>query len=208
MTDELKRSRKATDLITHNVILAMGTAIIPIPMADIIALTTLQVRMLKELCDLYERPYSKHVAQNIITAVAGNSLARMGASLLKTIPGFGTIIGGVSAVILSGASTYAMGRVFVHNLEAGRALEDIDLDEAQELYQTEFETGKELASQLEKETDIPSAAKDLVNMDDANTAIKKLEILALIKEMSLLHADGILTDEEFSAKKQELLEQI
>ncbi len=208
MTDELKRSRKATDLITHNVILAMGTAIIPIPMADIIALTTLQVRMLKELCDLYERPYSKHVAQNIITAVAGNSLARMGASLLKTIPGFGTIIGGVSAVILSGASTYAMGRVFVHNLEAGKALEDIDLDEAQELYQTEFETGKELASQLEKETDIPSAAKDLENMDDANTAIKKLEILALIKEMSLLHADGILTDEEFSAKKQELLEQI
>ncbi|QQS28405.1 MAG: DUF697 domain-containing protein [Sphingobacteriales bacterium] len=208
MTEEEKRHRKATDLITHHVILSMGTAIIPVPMADILALTTLQIRMLKELCDLYEKPYSKQVAQNIITAIAGNSLARLGASLLKTIPGIGTIIGGVSAVILSGASTYAIGKVFLHNFDAGISPEEIDLDEAEVLYGSEFEAGKEVAAQLENELAVDQKDSELEKLKVLKSHIHKLETLELIKELGGLNEQGFISDEEFKAKKQELLDSI
>lgn len=208
MTEEEKRHRKATDLITHHVILSMGTAIIPVPMADILALTTLQIRMLKELCDLYEKPYSKQVAQNIITAIAGNSLARLGASLIKTIPGIGTIIGGVSAVILSGASTYAIGKVFLHNFDAGISPEEIDLDEAEVLYGSEFEAGKEVAAQLENELAVDQKDSELEKLKVLKSHIHKLETLELIKELGVLNEQGFISDEEFKAKKQELLDSI
>ncbi|HRI28733.1 MAG TPA: DUF697 domain-containing protein [Chitinophagales bacterium] len=202
-----KRNRKANDTIIHNVILSMGTAIIPVPMADILVLTTLQVRMLKELCDIYDRPYSKHVAQNIIASVAGNSLARLGASLIKTVPGIGTLIGGVSAIVLSGASTYAMGKVFVSNLEQGKNLEEIDINNAKEMYNQALEEGKTIAQELEKNTDVQ-------NLPDSHPTPQtlepddKIQVLTLIKELANLHTQGILTTEEFTAKKQELLELI
>lgn len=207
-TDKQKRKTKATDIITHNLVLSMGAAIIPVPVADIVALTTLQAKMLKELCDLYEKPFSDDIARNIITAVAGNSLARIGSSLIKAIPGFGTVLGGVSAIILSGASTYAIGQVFVKNLEEGKAIEEINLNSAREMYKQEFEKGKEVASQLEKGTVVPPGASSAFNEGEETEENRKMNIINLLKELSNLNAQGIITDEEFAAKKKELLEQI
>ncbi|OWY22436.1 DUF697 domain-containing protein [Sphingobacteriales bacterium UPWRP_1] len=199
--DKHKRKTKATDIITHNVLLSMGAAIIPVPVADIVALTTLQAKMLKELCDLYEKPFSHDIARNIIAAIAGNSLARIGSSLIKAIPGLGSVLGGVSAVILSGASTYAIGQVFLSNLEEGKSIEEINLQSAREMYKQELEKGKEVASQLEKE---PATATDNSGFEEN----PKMNIINLLKELSDLKAKGIITDEEFDAKKKELLEQI
>ncbi|OWY22798.1 DUF697 domain-containing protein [Sphingobacteriales bacterium UPWRP_1] len=206
--DKQARKTKATDIITHNVLLSMGAAIIPVPVADIIALTTLQAKMLKELCDLYQKPFSNDIARNIITAVAGNSLARIGSSIIKAIPGLGTLIGGVSAVILSGASTYAIGQVFVKNLEEGKAMEEINLDAARELYKQELEKGKEVASQLEKESEVPPGSTSTGNDSTDFEENKRMNVIHLLKELSNLNQQGIITDEEFAAKKKELLEQI
>lgn len=206
MTDKHKRKTKATDIITHNIIFSMGAAIIPVPVVDIATLTSIQAKMLKELCDLYEKPFSKNIAQNLIAAVAGSSVARLSASFIKAVPGIGSIIGGVSSVILSGASTYAIGQVFVQNLEEGKKLEEIDVESAQKLYTKEFEKGKEVVSQLDKESTVAHPANEGGNAD--NEQNQKMQLIALLKELSGLKEQGIITKEEFEAKKKDLLAQI
>lgn len=193
MTQEEKQG-KSSEIIKSHVGYSLGAALVPFPGADLLAVSAVQLNMLRQLAKLYQVSFMDSLGQNIISAVVGGSAARVGASLVKAIPGVGTIIGELSMPVLSGASTWALGRVVAKHLAKGGTLEDIDLKLARKSYKDEVEEGKKVAESLTKTDPAPT--------DAADVAMDKLRKLSEMKEA------GIITEEEFKQLKDRLLAQI
>ena len=135
----------ANEIIKSHVLYSMGAGLVPIFALDIIAVTGIQMDMLRQLSSLYEIPYSKNSGKSFVSALTGSSLARIGASAVKAIPGIGTIFGGISMAAMSGASTYAVGHVFLSHFSSGGDFSNFDPFEAKGQYKYEMEKGKEMA---------------------------------------------------------------
>ena len=181
-------------IIQEHVLWSLGAGILPIPLVDVAAVTLVQLDMLKQLCKLYEVDYSDSEGKTILAALTGGALARLGATLVKAIPGIGSIIGGVSMSAFAGATTYAVAQVAILHFEAGGNFLNFDLDNTKEIYKEKFEKGKEYASNLEKERKKTKKASDDI--------FQKLEKLAQMKEK------GIISEEEFESQKQKHLERL
>ncbi len=191
---------KADKVINTHVLVSMGAGAIPIPFLDVAAVSAIQLDLIRELSYIYDVEFSDSVSKNLISALAGGTLAKIGASLIKTIPGIGTLLGGASMVALSGASTYAIGQVFVKHLKQGGILSNFDFEWAKNMYREEFEKGKKYAEKVKKEpVPKPEVKKEQETLNDVFSKIEKL---------SDLRDSGILTEEEFQEKKKKLLELI
>lgn len=188
----MSSNKSADRTITTHVIWAMGAGLIPLPLVDLAAVTAVQVDMLHQLSRDYGQQVPRDKLRTFVSAVAGSTLARLGASLVKTIPGIGSLFGGLSMSVLSGASTYAVGEVARQQLENpdGSGFTGFDINAAKERYDAEFERGKEFAQNLrEKEG----------QSRDAFDSLRKL---------GELRDAGVVTEDEFEAKKKQLLESI
>ncbi len=182
------RRARADRVIKKHVIWSTGAGLIPIPIADLAAVTAVQVSMLEELTVIYGVQYSESVLKSFVTALTGGMAARLGASALKAIPGLGSVIGGVSMSVMSGASTYGVGQVARRQFDDAADLAKVDLGKAKQDYKDAYEKGKEYVSTLEKED---GAEGDTVS---------KLERLAQLRDR------GVLTEAEFQAEKKKLLQ--
>jgi uncharacterized protein (DUF697 family) len=179
-------------VITQHVAWSVGAGLIPLPFLDALAVTVIQLDMLKQLCRMHDVDYSESSGKALLSAVGGGTLARLGASAVKAIPGVGTALGMVSMPVLSGASTYAIGHAAIWHFENGGDLFDIDFSKIKEMYEEFFKTGKQVAQQIQKRQ-AKSSKSDV---------LKKLEDLVTMKEQ------GIITEEEFQEKKQQLLDEL
>lgn len=182
-----QRSDRADKIIKKYVLYASGAGLIPVPLADVAAVTAVQVTMLQELTKLYDSELTEPVLQNFVTALTGGMLARIGASAVKAIPGLGTLLGGASMSIMSGASTYAVARVAKNHLEGGGSLASVDLAKAKREYGDAYDQGKEYVTTLKQQT------------DDS-------DVIAKLERLGELRAKGVLTEEEFQDQKTRLLQ--
>lgn len=139
---------QAEGIVQKHVLWSMGMGAIPIPFLDTIAVSAMQYEMLKQVSNLYGFEMSENMGKSIISLLAGGTLVRMGASAVKTIPIIGSLLGGGAMVVLSGASTYAIGSVFVQHFESGGDLFDIDTEKFKNFYKEKFEKGKEYANEM------------------------------------------------------------
>ncbi len=156
----MEKRTEAEKIVKKHVIWALGGGLVPVPLLDIAAVSLVQVDMLKQLCRLYGVSYSESKGKAILSAVAGSSLASIGASAIKTIPWVGTVLGGVSMPILSGASTYALAQAIIIHFEADGNLFDMDMDKIKRAYKENFQRGKEFASNLKKKHDESKSSPD------------------------------------------------
>ena len=157
-TDDGKKQQRDTSadaLIRKHVLWSSGAGLIPIPLADVAAVTGIQINMLRDLTKLYGSELSESVLQSFVTGLTGGMLARIGASALKAIPGIGTLLGGASMSIMSGASTYAVGHVAKKHLESGGNLATVDLDKAKREYGSAYDRGKDFVTKLKNQPDEP-----------------------------------------------------
>jgi len=75
--------------------------------------------MLYDLAQLYGQPLTKQRLAELASALGLGLLGRQaGRSLIKVIPGLGTIIGSVAGGVLAAASTYALGKAFCYYYQA------------------------------------------------------------------------------------------
>lgn len=189
----MSKSLDAEKIIRSHVLWAMGGGLIPIPLVDFAAVTAIQLEMLQQLATHYGVDYSRNNAKNFVSALTGTTIASIGASMLKVIPGIGSLIGGVSMSVMSGASTYAVGQVAINifSNSSGSIIDfNIDLDQVKDFYQNAYEKGKSYVNDLKE------------NEKEATNIYESLEKLGKLKEQ------GILSEEEFQAKKKELLDQL
>ena len=184
----------AEQIIINHVIWSLGAGLLPIPLFDIAAVTAIQIDMLKNLAALYEVDYSKSTGKAFVSALTGSTFAKIGSSFVKAIPGLGQIIGGISMSVLSGASTYGIGQVIINHFEQSGTLLDVDMKWAKEAYKEAFDKGKEFVAGIKKEKNLSD--------DEVKDIFEKLQKLAKLRD------DGAITEEEYQAKKKDLLERL
>lgn len=218
----MTRQDRAQELIRRQVIWSMGAGLLPVPVVDVAAVTAIQLDLVKKLCELYKVEFDKGMGKGLVAALVGSSAAKVGSSALKLIPVVGGVLGGVSMVVLSGASTYATGQVIVRHFDDGGTLENLDTETARKLYEEFLVKGKELAQQIEE--DIRTGRiKDVLAGDvsayrdkpksrktagSAAAAPAEDDVFAKLEKLSALKEKGILTEEEFQTQKQKLLRQL
>lgn len=142
-------SEKADQLIRNYAFSSGITGFIPVPIIDFLGLLGTQRVMLWRLSKLYGIPFSQNLARALLTTLMTSVASVVGSpivgSMLKAIPGIGTIVGGSSMAALGGAATYAVGKVFQKHFENGGNLENFDPDKAKQEFAEKLKEGQELA---------------------------------------------------------------
>lgn len=185
------KGSEADKIINRHVLWSMGAGLMPLPLFDLVAVTAIQIDMLRQLAAEYGVDYSASTGKTFVAALTGGTFARIGASIIKAIPVVGTVVGGLSMSAMSGASTYAVGQVAKGHFATGGDLSKVDLREARNAYGQEFEKAKQVVTDLENDEPAASEARKA-----AFEAIASLE--KLIEK-------GLVTKEEFDVLKVKLL---
>jgi uncharacterized protein (DUF697 family) len=145
----IKRLR-ADVVITWHVAASAGAGLIPLPIIDFAAISTVQVTMLALICNIYEQPFSKEALTSIVAGLAGGAITASQAgptaisSRLKFIPVIGTLASFLFTPALAGATTYAIGKVFVHHLETGGTVFTFEAKKLKSYMEKSLEEGKKL----------------------------------------------------------------
>lgn len=115
-----KQSAQADAIIRHFMMMTAGAGALPVVLADILAVSAIQLEMIRQLCRVYGIPYERARARAVVMALVTNTLVHRGArSLTKKVPVFGWLIGGASMALLSAGATMALGKLFKAHLESG-----------------------------------------------------------------------------------------
>lgn len=142
------RLQEAHEIVKTYVNASVGTALIPIPLVDIAALTAVQLKMLHSLSQHYQIPFVKDVGKSITASLLGGLITSstspsLALSAAKLLPGYGSALSLVSLTVVGGASTYAIGRVFIQHFESGGTFLDLDPEAVRSHFYREFEAGQD-----------------------------------------------------------------
>ena len=235
--DTTDKDAHAGTIIRNHVIWSMGASyLVPLPIADVFAVSALQVDMIRQLCRVYNIDFAETQGKALVSSLTTSAMTKAGArSLIKLVPGIGTVIGGVTTAVLNGASTYAMGEVFKKHFGNGGTFLDFDVDRLRKVYNEKFEKGKDVAKQWRKEQvraeDVvpppppPPAAPATPPKPEpgvgapaakvttppppstvTNDRVKEAEDnIRKIKELAEMKAQNIITEEEFEAMKKRII---
>jgi len=153
VSDREERSAKANKVIRHNVYWAVGAGVVPIQFLDSVALIAVQLKMLKELGDVYGVPFKANAGKSAVTAlltgvgagvlssgIVGSSLVM---SLLRRAPVVGTVVSLATMPSFSAAFTYAVGEVFKHHFVSGGTFLSFNAKAAQARFAQKFAEAKD-----------------------------------------------------------------
>ena len=125
------------------------------PFIDFVAVTGVQLTLLKKLAKIYNPLFSRNIMMNIIQILTGgafpasfNLLIR--ASFAKTIPGIGYFLGAAGGASISGASTYAIGKVFCRHFAEGGTFLSFDPNDVRDFYEEMLREGKKIVADIKK----------------------------------------------------------
>ena len=135
---------EANRIINRFVAYSAGTALVPLPIIDMLVVMAIELKMLKRLSDHYGVPFSEQKGKALIGSLLGGLHAGLfSRSLLKMIPVIGVTGALVPIGVLSGALTFAVGKVFVQHFETGGTLLDFDPLKVQTFFKRKFKEGRE-----------------------------------------------------------------
>lgn len=156
MTELIKASNtidSAHDLIKKSMYASMAAGLVPVPIFDILAVSGIQLEMLRRLSHLYGVTFMEGKGKNALAALIGGtfpmSVTPMVMSLVKSIPIVGSTVGVVSLPLISGASTYAVGKVFIQHFESGGTFLTFDPEKVRIYYAEQLKEGKTVAASSE-----------------------------------------------------------
>ena len=168
--DALQRA-KVEAAINYSMLLAGGVGVVPIPVVDFVGVTAIQLALVKQLSSLYGVEYSSGAAKRVISAVVGGAVPAFGsmtvASWVKFIPIVGTVLGGSTMMLLSGASTYAVGQVFSKHFEQGGTVLDMKASTVKTQFNEYYAAGKAKLSRKKA----PVANAETVTEQAAETVV-------------------------------------
>lgn len=103
-----------------------GAGLIPLPLVDMAALMAVQVRMLKQLAQMYDVTFSAQLSKSAVAVLlSGINTGVLAGSSAKIFP-FTGIFSMAAMPAVNGAVTYAVGRVFIQHFASGGTFLDFD----------------------------------------------------------------------------------
>ncbi len=158
-TVEASTLEQAERIVRNHWIASAGVAAVPLPLLDTVALTGIQLNMLFRMSKVYDVPFSRDKVKNIIAplivGVMPAAFARPLMSGLSVIPFAGPLLGAFSMPVLSGAVTYALGKVFIQHFESGGTFLTFDPEKVKTYFNEQVQAGKDL---VKRQTSKPAAA--------------------------------------------------
>ena len=138
--------------ITKHVGAAMGFGFLPLPMIDFVAITGVQMDLVYRLSRIYDVEFSTQAVRALIGSLLGASVPLQPALIsgLKLMPGIGTAAAFVAQPALAGASTYAIGKVFVEHFESGGTLLTFNASKMKQHFEHRMNEGKQVVANMRK----------------------------------------------------------
>jgi uncharacterized protein (DUF697 family) len=126
---------------------SVAAGFVPVPFLDIALVSGIQVKMIYDLCQIYNVPFKKEAALAYASGLVGGSLTAgaaqiVGAMALKTVPYVDQFVQPTFAF----ATTYAMGYVFVKHFENAGTMASFDSSKMNLYFQEQFDKSKKLFS--------------------------------------------------------------
>lgn len=136
----------AQQLVNSSTILAVAAGALPVPVWDVIAVTSVQLKMLADVSAVYGVPFTDNLGKSAVASLVGGmapDLIARGAfgAFFKTLPGIGSIVGALAVPALAGGCTYAVGQVFIKHYESGGTLLTFSAKDFQTVFASEVKAG-------------------------------------------------------------------
>lgn len=146
MTDE-RRDGQASQLVDRYSLWSGAAGLIPIPIIDVAVVGGVQIQMLRKLSEIYGVPFSDNMGKSVLASLAGSLIpastattTAMGVgSLMKGIPGVGTMVGALTMPAFSAGATYIIGKVFIQHFASGGTLLDFNPPDYREFIKAQKE---------------------------------------------------------------------
>jgi len=133
-TTDSEREEAASQLVDRFSLWSGAAGLIPLPLIDVVAVGGVQMQMLRKLSEIYNVPFTDNRGKSVIASLAGAIIPASTAtttgmtfsSLIKGVPGFGSMIGALSMPVYSAGVTYVIGHVFMKHFASGGTLLDFN----------------------------------------------------------------------------------
>lgn len=138
----------AQNIVKNHMASGGAMALLPIPIFDFASLAGTQVSLVKKLAQHYDVKFDEKTAKTVLVSLFSGAIPLVTvvglSSVAKIIPGIGSIGGGISMSMLSGALIYAVGQVFIKHFEQGGTLENFDSTQWISSFKQSFEAQRAL----------------------------------------------------------------
>jgi len=155
LTDE-QRDEQASKVVERFSWWSGAAGLVPIPLVDMAAVGGVQLQMLRRLSEIYGVSFSENMGKSVIASLAGavipastaTTAAMSAGSVLKGLPGIGTVVGTVTMPVISAGATYIIGKVFIQHFASGGTLLDFNPPDYREFIKAQKEklSGKSAAT--------------------------------------------------------------
>lgn len=139
---------RADELITKYTLGALGVGLVPVPIVDMAALAAIQLQLLSRLARLYEVDFSSQLGKSLIASLVGGGTPVLASGVSSRLLTGLLLLQARLAVALSmsafaGATTYAVGKVFVQHFESGGTFLTFDPAKVRQYYEQQLVRGRE-----------------------------------------------------------------
>src|SRR6202049_2231038 len=146
-TTQQSRDELASQLVDRLSLWSGAAGLIPVPLVDIAAVGGVQLHMLRRLSEIYGVPFSENRGKSILASIAGavipastaNTAAIGTMSLIKGLPGFGSVIGALTMPVVSAGATWVIGKAFIQHFASGGTLLDFNPPDYREFIKVQKE---------------------------------------------------------------------
>jgi uncharacterized protein (DUF697 family) len=156
------REIRARSTVKKYMWISGGVGLVPLPFLNLAGITALQLRMLQVLSEMYDVPFSKDLGKKIIGALLGSvapasasgivgRAATLFASSMQGVRMVGGIVGRTTMPVFAGASTYALGKVFIQHFESGGTFLDFEPAKVRAYFKQQFTRGRDLSTERREE---------------------------------------------------------
>jgi len=153
---------EAESLIKSYAIATLAVAAVPVPLFDFVAITAVQLHMIRRLAHLYGKPFGEEIGASVVSALASTLIGGLGSyatvGLLRLIPVVGQAASLAGTSITAGAATYAIGRVFENHFRLGGTLLSFEAAAVKTSLREHYETGKAVVKHLVRRGEQEAAA--------------------------------------------------
>ncbi len=158
-----QRTIESENIVNLHIIAGMALGLLPVPILDVAALTGVQLNLLRSLCKHYNVEFNEQKGKAFIhSLISGASpvASVVGlSSIVKFIPAIGTLGGGISMVIGSGTSIYAVGQVFITHFRSGGDLQNFAVEQWKTFFKAKLQEGKvEISDRIQHVKQLASSA--------------------------------------------------
>ena len=127
------KSEQADAIVKRYALFGTATGLIPTFGLDVAALTAIQVKMIKDLADVYEYDINDQMIRTTITtgvtALGSRILTGLATSLTKSFSPLKFLVGGATQAALSGFMTAEIGKIYQARLSSGQNPSEITVGE-------------------------------------------------------------------------------